>query len=225
MLLSAKIPFWFCALLAGLSPGQAGDEDVAIAIVYDTSGSMAEPVKGRGASKEPKFRIGNRALEAIVARLEEFQKTGARPLQVGLFTFTAQGATPAVPIGAFEPKALRTWLGGFAKPEGGTPLGSAIRDATNALWKTKAGSRHVLAITDGENTVGPAPEAFIPNLQNECLKNGLSVYFHFVAFDVDARAYAGVKKFGSTLLGATNEVELNKQLGLVLEEKILLEKE
>ena len=43
--------------------------------------------------------------------------------------------------------------------------------------------------------------------------------------DVDAKVFAGVKKFGSTLLGANDEIQLNKQLGFVLEEKILLEKE
>jgi hypothetical protein len=144
---------------------------------------------------------------------------------VGLFTFADKGAQETVKLGPFDPAALREWLHAFQTPNGATPLGNAIQDATRALWRTKADARHVLAITDGENTVGPKPEQLIPKLQDECLKNGLSVYYHFVAFDVDARAYAGVKKFGATLLGANDEAKLNEQLAFVLEEKILLEKE
>ena len=57
------------------------------------------------------------------------------------------------------------------------------------------------------------------------LKNGAPVYFHFVAFDVDARVFAGVKKNGATLVSASDEKQLNDKLSFVLEEKILLEKE
>ena len=47
----------------------------------------------------------------------------------------------------------------------------------------------------------------------------------FVAFDVDVRAFAGVKKLGATLLSAAHESQLNDKPGFILEEKILLEKE
>jgi hypothetical protein len=212
-----------CLLFA--AGARADDEALALAIVYDTSGSMAELVQRPGAAAEPKFQIGNRALAAIVTRLEKFRAETGRPLQTGLFVFSKDGGREVVKLGPFDPAALRRWLENFRTPNGGTPLGGALRDATQALWKTKAGSRHVLIITDGENSVGPKPADLIPGLQEQCLKNGLSVYFHFVAFDVDARAFDAVKKFGSTLLGANDEAQLNQQLSFVLEEKILLEKE
>ena len=113
----------------------------------------------------------------------------------------------------------------FHKPDGGTPIGGAVADATNALWKIHADSRHVLVITDGENTVGRAPDVVLPKLQNQCLKNGLVVHFHFLAFDVDAKVFGGIKKFGATLVGASDEAQLNQKLNFLLEEKILLEKE
>jgi hypothetical protein len=221
----AKLTLLAALLLLTAAGARADEEALALAIVYDTSGSMAEEVKRPDGTKEQKYRIANRALAVIVARLEKFRAETGRPLQTGLFIFSKDGAREAVKLGTFDPAALRRWLENFRTPNGGTPLGGAMRDATQALWKTKAGSRHVLIITDGENSVGPKPADLIPGLQEQCLKNGLSVYFHFVAFDVDARAFAAVKKFGSTLLGANDEAQLNQQLSFVLEEKILLEKE
>jgi hypothetical protein len=46
-----------------------------------------------------------------------------------------------------------------------------------------------------------------------------------VAFDVDAKVFAGVKKLGATVVSAANESQLNTQLEFVLEKKILLEDE
>jgi hypothetical protein len=75
------------ALFAGNFVLHAADDDVAIAIVYDTSGSMLQPVKDASGRNAPKYQIGNRALEAIVARLEKFSKSSGKKLKVGLFTF------------------------------------------------------------------------------------------------------------------------------------------
>lgn len=226
MLTFAKLPLWIGALLAGAAPAALGDDnEVAVAIVCDTSGSMGAPARHAGGSKEPKYRIANRALVAIVAQLEAFQAKSGRKVQAGLFVFDDKSARAAVPLGPLNAAAFRAWAGSFQSPKGGTPIGNSIEVATQALWKARADSRHVLVITDGENTVGPPPEAFIPKLQDECLKNGLSVYHHFVAFEVDAAAFAVLKKFGSTVLGAGDETQLNRQLTTILEEKILLEKE
>ena len=128
-------------------------------------------------------------------------------------------------LGPFDPAALRAWLAGFSRPTGGTPLGTAVADAAQALMKTKAGARHVLVITDGENTVGALPEFQLPKVRDEAMKQSTPVYFHFVAFDVDARVFAGVKKLGATLVSAANEDQLNDKISFILEEKILLEKE
>ena len=48
---------------------------------------------------------------------------------------------------------------------------------------------------------------------------------HFVAFDVDAKVFEGVKKLGATVVEASNENQLNTQLEFILEKKILLEDE
>lgn len=224
MLSPAQPVLWFCALFLGAGLAYADDSDVAIAIVYDTSGSMNDPVKGKSGS-EAKYVIASRALGAIATRLEMFSKSGGRKLQTGLFIFRDKGSQEAVKLGPFDPAALRGWLAGFSRPVGGTPLGTAVADAARALLKTKAGARHVLVLTDGENTVGPPPEALLPKVLDEAMKQSAPVYFHFVAFDVDAKTFAGVKKLGATLVSAANESQLNDKLGFILEEKILLEKE
>jgi Mg-chelatase subunit ChlD len=218
----------FLFLVGTFLPGatlRAAEDDVAIAIVYDTSGSMAGQVKDSANKPAPKFEIANRALESIFKQLEQFQAKGGKKLQVGLFTFTPQGGQAVVPLGPFDAAKLRGWLGDFKKPDGGTPLGAATAEAARALLAAKVGSRHVLVVTDGENTIGPPPEQVIPKLYDQAIKAGQSLQFHFVAFDVKAAVFAGVKKQGATLVSAADEKQLTEQLTFVLEEKILLEKE
>ena len=50
---------WIAALLVGACPALAADNDLAVAIVYDTSGSMKDKVPGRGGAREPKYVIAN----------------------------------------------------------------------------------------------------------------------------------------------------------------------
>ena len=83
----------------------------------------------------------------------------------------------------------------------------------------------MLVITDGINTAGPDPAAAIPRLKQmaEQKQNRLSI--HFVAFDVNAKVFDGVKQLGATVVGASDEAQLNSQLEFILEKKILLEDE
>jgi len=46
-----------------------------------------------------------------------------------------------------------------------------------------------------------------------------------VAFDVDAKVFAAVKKQGATVVGAADEKQLDAQLQFILQKKILLEEE
>ena len=76
------------------------------------------------------------------------------------------------------------------------------------------------------NTAGPTPgrgpaEAQAAGASRS--RQALSV--HFVAFDVDAKVFAPVKKLGATVVGAADEKQLNTQLEFILQRKILLEEE
>ena len=94
------------ALNSGLA-APAADEGIALAIIYDTSGSMVEPVPARSGGTSPKYVIANRALEAIVNQIQKFTTNASagksRNLQAGLFTFANGGAAEAVKFGPFNP--------------------------------------------------------------------------------------------------------------------------
>ena len=204
----------------------APEEGVALAIVYDTSGSMKEQVRDRNGKLSPKYVVANRALEAIAARLQTFSTNGGpRKIHAGLFVFERNGAKQAVPFGPFDAPAFQSWARKFSAPEGGTPLGNALRAASETVLKSDLTRKHVLIITDGINNVGPDPAAVLPRLRQlaEQKQTGLSV--HFVAFDVNAKVFDGVKKLGGTVVGASDEAQLNTQLEFILEKKILLEDE
>lgn len=83
-------------------------------------------------------------------------------------------------------------------------------------------SRHVVVVTDGENTKGPAPAFVLRSLAGRPEDLRPSVYF--VAFDVAASVFADVKQAGSLVLSASNALQLQEAVDFILGEKILLEK-
>jgi hypothetical protein len=201
-------------------------EGVAVALVYDTSGSMREAVRDGKAGRSPKYVIGNRALEAVVAKIERFATNGsARHVQAGLFTFSGNSAAEVVKFGKFDAAAMRKWLKEYPGPTSGTPLGAALETASRAVLKSELPQKHVLVITDGMNTAGPDPSQVLPQLMREAERKGVILFTHFIAFDVAARVFEPLRKHGATVVGAANEQELNGQLDFILEEKILLEKD
>jgi hypothetical protein len=219
-------------LVLGDSPTRlfAADEDgVAVAIVYDTSGSMKETVKDSAGKMTPKYVIANRALEAIARQIEKFATNsaggGPRQVKAGLFVFDGSGARQAVAFGPFDAAAIKGWARRFQNPEGGTPLGTALTTAGQVVLNSGLARKHVLVITDGMNTVGPDPAATLPRLKQQAAQKGTTLTPHFVAFDVNAQVFNGVKKLGATVVGAANETQLNEQLNFILEKKILLEEE
>jgi hypothetical protein len=75
------------------------------------------------------------------------------------------------------------------------------------------------------NTTGPDPEEVIPRIQEEAGGLNSTVGTHFVAFDVDASLFEQIRNHGATVVAAADEIQLNDQLGFILEHKILLESE
>ncbi len=217
---------------APLSTFAADRDGVALAIVFDTSGSMNEPVADKDGKQSPKYVIAARALEGIAARIQTFATnkvaggTGeARAVYAGLYVFSGDGVRPEIPFGPFNQTTFQNFARRFSNPSGSTPLGRALTEASTTVLSSGLTRKHVLIITDGNNTSGPTPASVFPGLkkQAEAKQTGLSV--HFVAFDVDAKVFSGVKKLGATVVGASDEKQLNEQLEFILEKKILLEDE
>ena len=205
------------------------DDGLALTIVYDTSGSMKEQVRDRNGKRAPKYVIANRALEAISKSIQAYATNtstgGPRTVHAGLFVFDGSGAKQAVKFGPFEPAIFQRWAQRFSAPQGGTPLGNALTDAAQAVLHSDLPRKHVLVITDGINTVGPDPAAVMPRLSHLAEQKQSRLSVHFVAFDVDAKVFDGVKKLGATVVGASDEAQLDSQLEFILQKKILLEDE
>ena len=213
----------------GSLPVSAADDDgVALGILYDTSGSMNEPVPNSHGSSSPKYIIANRAVLAIVNQIQTFTTNGVsgapRKVDVGLFTFSKDGAKEVVKLGPFDPGAIQNWVTNFSKPTGGTPLGNALRTVSQSVLNSPMPRKHVLIITDGMNTVGPDPAGILPLVNRSAAKKQTPLFVHFVAFDVKASVFDGVKNQGASVASAADEKELNSQLDFILQNQILLEK-
>ncbi|MEO6182984.1 MAG: vWA domain-containing protein [Verrucomicrobiota bacterium] len=225
--------FWLLAFslaifLNGVAqPSAESDTSVAVAIVYDTSGSMAESVRDGSGKMSPKYVIANRALTSVINRLQDVanSKTNPRKVRCSLVIFEGNGAREAVKFGELDAGQLTAWVKAFNKPFGATPLGEAIRVAAQPLLQLKSKHKHILVLTDGINTAGPQPSEVIPKLKADAERYESAVSFHFVAFDVAAKVFDPVKKLNVTVVGAANEKELNTQLDFIVEKKILLEEE
>jgi len=207
----------------------AEQDGVALAIIYDTSGSMHDPVKDVNGHSTPKYIIANRALIAITQQIQTFATNNAggspRKIEAGLFVFSGEGAREAVKFGPFDPDALESFARRFSSPNGNTPLGNALATASRAVLNSPLTRKHVLVITDGMNTAGPTPGAVLPRLQQQAEQKHTGLSVHFVAFDVDAKVFDPVKKLGATVVGAVDEKQLNSQLEFIMQRKILLEEE
>jgi uncharacterized protein YegL len=231
MLVSTKLAVATLVLLAAFGPAEVrgAEEGIALAIIYDTSGSMKESVPDAAGGFAPKYIIANRALREVTRQLQSAttnaSQKSARTIQAGLFTFQGDQAHEVVKLGPLDPAALENWAAHFSKPHGNTPLGNALTTATHAVMKSPLTRKHVLVITDGINTAGPPPQAVLPGLKQLAGKEGATLSVHFVAFDVDARQFAAVKRLGATVVGAADEKQLNSQLQFILQQKILLEDE
>ena len=205
------------------------EEGIALAIVYDTSGSMAQSVRDGTGKLSPKHVIARRALEAVVRQLQTFATKAPaeapRKIEAGLYVFSGTGAKEVVRFGPFNPNAVQDWTKNLPAPSRGTPLGNALRTAGQTVLNSKLAHKHVLVITDGINTVGPDPSVTLPRLKTQAEHEHAGISVHFVAFDVDAKVFDPVKKLGATVVGAVDEKQLNSQLEYILQRKILLEDE
>jgi von Willebrand factor type A domain len=209
---------------------RATEEDgVALAIIYDTSGSMHDSVRDSTGRMSPKYVIANRALTAVAKHLQAYatSPTGgtARRVDAGLFVFSGNTAKQAVKFGPFDAAALEDFARKFSSPNDNTPLGNALNVASRTVMNSPLSRKHVLVITDGLNTEGPTPEAVMPSVKRQAEEKHSTLSVHFVAFDVAAQQFAPIKKLGATVVGAADEKQLNTQLEYILQRKILLEEE
>jgi len=198
---------------------------VAAAILIDTSGSMNERVRDSDGAMRPKIDIAQRAALDIVKQFDAYVREHAgQEIQLGIYEFSDRGAVPfcrpVVKLGAPNPEASRTAIFKM-KASGDTPIGDAMIVAKRALDAAGLSKRHILVITDGENTKGYSPTDVTQVITNQSETDRASIYF--VAFDVAAAKFNSVKDSGGLVLAASNETELKGTLDYLLTGKILAE--
>jgi len=201
-------------------------EGLAAAIVIDVSGSMDETVTGEDGREERKIEIARRAARDLVEQFARYaDEHPDEPVLLGIYEFSERtgvpDARPIMPMakadrarGASALKSMRA--------EGGTPIGNAMIAAKRELDATGLTRRHLLVVTDGENTEGFAPERVAAAINRRPEAERPSLYF--VAFDVAANTFGRVRDAGGLVLGAANAKELNATLDALLRGQILLEK-
>ena len=185
-------------------------EGVAAAIVIDVSGSMDDRVTDAAGRRARKIDVARRAARDLVAQFAAYaSEHPTETVSLGIFEFSRRegrpDCRPIIPMGAPDPSKADEALARL-DPEGGTPIGQAMITAKLALDATGLSRRHLLLVSDGENTDGYRPDEVAQAIAKRPDAEKPSIYF--VAFDIEA------KRFN----------ELNEALDGLIRGKILLEK-
>ena len=217
--------------LALSAPSIATPADtVGVFVVIDGSGSMAENVTNSQGQQEQKWEIAKRAMVSVGNRLDTYLQTASgRKIALGVVLFkdavVSLDSLTVMTSSNSVTSFLQDAVTHFGTPAGGTPIGDAITFSAKHLLSLPIKSKHIMIITDGDNTVGPSPESVWVDIRNQFAVSGCPLGLHFVAFDVAASKFNSIKQMGATVVGASNENELKSKLDSVLKDKILLERE
>lgn len=211
--------------LAPASTPEARD-GVAAAIVIDVSGSMEDEVEGEDGRDVDKIEIARRAARDLVDQFAKYAEAHPNePVMLGIYEFSRRrgepDCRPVIPMGPPDRTRAAAAIARL-EAEGGTPIGQAMITAKQALDATGLSRRHLLLVTDGENTDGYRPERVAQAIGKRPAAEQPSMYF--VAFDVEESRFAALRDAGSLVLSAANARELNNTLDVLLSGKILVEK-
>src|SRR5262245_20753836 len=198
-------------------------EGIAAILMIDASGSMAESVETK-AGPRPKIDVAREAALVLVRRFDEYARSHPdEQVVVGVMQFTARQRSndrARLTLSAPDPDRARLHLQRIVTG-GGTPFGDAIVAGKHGLDLSGMSRRHLIVVTDGENTDGYEPEDVLKALSGRPESERPSVYF--VAFDIAASRFDAVRDAGGLVLAAANGDELDSTLNSLLSGKILVE--
>jgi Mg-chelatase subunit ChlD len=201
-------------------------EGLAAAILIDVSGSMDDEVAGEDGRAERKIDIARRAARDLVEQFARYADDHPdEPVLLGLYEFSERSGRadcrPVIPMARPDRAKASSALASM-NASGGTPIGNAMITGKRELDATGLTRRHLLVVTDGENTDGYEPERVATAINRRPEAERPSLYF--VAFDIEANRFRQVRDAGGLVLGAANAKELNATLDSLLRGQILLEK-
>jgi len=158
-------------------PNKLQTPSVAMVMVIDRSGSMADAYNGpgAGASGIPKIEIAKDAAYLAATQLNNSD-------QVGVVTFdtSAQWVVNLAPMG--NPSNLVSAIGRIA-PGGGTQISSGLAPAIEALKGVTAQNKHIILLTDGVDSDNINYDTLIA----EANKAGITVSSVGLGEDVDEK--------------------------------------
>jgi hypothetical protein len=200
-------------------------DGIAAIILVDTSSSMAEKVKDANGDRQPKMAIAQRAAIKLVNQFDQYAREHPeKPILLGIYEFSDRDGRPSTRpiIAPGPPDAARAEHAIMQMhPEGGTPIGNALIQAKLDADETGLAKRHIVVITDGENTKGYQPQDVTQAITAQSDTERASIYF--VAFDIEASKFNRVRDAGGLVLAASNEKDLTETLDYLLTGKILAE--
>jgi Mg-chelatase subunit ChlD len=190
----------------------------AVAILVDTSGSMAQDAPGGGGRS--KRDVARQALAQVVSATDAFvERRPDVPIKLAIYGF-ASAPWVVHPMQAYDGAAVRQALARLPGPGGGTAIGSALLEARPALYRSGAYRKHIVVITDGENTAGSPPDRVAREIFRKS-RGGVSI--HFIAFDTSPAHFAFLSEVGGEVLAAQDASSLQDAVKQIYEGKILAE--
>ena len=210
---------------AALAPASPVEErpGLAAVVLIDVSGSMEQRIRGE---RTQKIDVARRAALDLVEQFVRYAKDHPKEtVQLSVAEFSARDGEgdvrEVIPMGAPDLERARSAIAAM-RAEGGTPIGSAVIHAKRALDATGLARRHLLVITDGENTNGDSPEAVVAAIGRRPQVEHPSIYF--VAFDIEASRFDDVRNAGGLVLPAGSGKALGETIDSLLRGRILVEK-
>jgi len=189
----------------------------AVMIVVDASGSMAQPAAGDG---RPKYLVAREAIARMLEVTAAFQQRRPDfPVHVGVMHFSS-GAWCDLPPRPYDPAAVSSALAKIPAPGGGTAIGDALLAARRQLYGAGVYQKHLLVVTDGENTAGRKPDEVACEIH---ARSEGAVRLHFVAFDTSPAKFGFLQPLGGSVTAAANGSELSAALQRIYEGEILAE--
>ena len=190
---------------------------LSIALLVDNSGSMRERARGDGRAK---YLFAREALEATLVATDSFiAQHPDTPVNVGLFSFSGT-VTQLVPVGPYDRARLQNAIRTMDSPDGATAIGDAMDRARIALYRAGTIRKHLLVVTDGENTDGRSPADVAREISR---RSEGSVRMYFIAFDIEASKFGFVQAVKGELLEARNGTALRTTLDSLYRGRILAE--
>ena len=125
-----------------------------------------------------------------------------------------------LPMGPFDAAQADAAVGKIPQPGGGTAIGLALEEGFKALYATGCIRKHLVCITDGDNTVGAPADLMARQLYAQTKGD---VEIHFVAFDTSGRKFAFLAAVNGSVVEAADGAQLQERLVELYEKRILVE--